>query len=186
MDNYANRCSTVTRVVVLYFVRNYDHHVPTSFSSRINTKSIETVIAHPINPRLILSSKEQNTAKVTAQKKFDADVRNMICIDGVPLSLVNSPGFVNLVLNLDPKLKVKTRKVYKRQIREFVKNVIIPSLLERLSTVNSKNLNFTLDIWSSRRRECLMGVMTHFITNEWRILPSKVGGQPHINSSRIY
>ena len=116
------------------------------------------------------------------QVRFDNHVLDMIAVDGLPFSFVENPGFINLVLSLDSKLKVKSRQAYMRQIRKAISSTVEPNIKREFSKVRPRFLHFSCDIWSSRRREGVLGVLAHFISDEWT-LESRVVAIKHIYGS---
>ena len=105
-----------------------------------------------------------------SQVAFDKSVMDMIAVDGLPLCFVENIGFINLIRSLDSKLKVKSRFAYKEQIRCTVEKEVEPRLAKLLSEVEDGHCHFSLDIWSSRRREGILGVNTHFLNNNFDLV----------------
>lgn len=102
------------------------------------------------------------------QLSFDDNVLEMLTRDGVSFRLVEGKGFKKLVKNLEPKLTIKSRSTYMRKISKFCSATVVPSIKKILHEVDLRCCHFSCDIWSSKRREGVLGVIAHYIDNEWR------------------
>jgi len=93
----------------------------------------------------------------------------MIALDSVPFNLVSGIGFKSLVAVLDPKITVKNRRTYMRKIKNTIKSRTKPALIEELKKLNKRSCHFSCDIWSTKRREGVLGIVSHFIDSKWEI-----------------
>jgi len=103
------------------------------------------------------------------QVKFDEGVINMIALDGLPFNIVRGVGFRSLVADLDAKITVKNRSAYMKKINRIIKTRTKPTLREDLKKITKRSCHFSCDIWSTKRREGVLGVAAHFINSNWEI-----------------
>lgn len=100
------------------------------------------------------------------QKNFDNGILNMIGVDGLHYNFVNGFGFKTLIHNMDPRLTVKTRQTYVNRLNESIKNQIVPALKKNFKGLEARFCHFSCDIWTTRRREGVLGFMAHYINED--------------------
>jgi len=61
------------------------------------------------------------------------------------------------------------------QIKMEVERNVVPALKDSFSNVEKRYMHFSNDLWSSRRREAISCVMTHFIDDSWKLNAKVVG-----------
>ena len=97
------------------------------------------------------------------QKKITDALVSFIATDLLPLSLVESSSFRNLVGLLDPKYSVPSRKHFSQTLLTNKVSDVEKRLKTQLQQAQSVCL--TIDLWSSRQMRGYMGVTGHFILN---------------------
>ena len=98
--------------------------------------------------------------------KITQAIADMIIKDYVPLSIVESESFVNLMQIVAPDYKVPSRNTVKsRLIKRYDDER--DSLVKELNSVQSVSL--TTDTWTSNATESYITVTEHHITDDWEM-----------------
>ncbi len=109
------------------------------------------------------------------QKAFDKGVMDMMSVDGHPFNFVHSIGFQNLVMSMDPKLRIKSRQAYTKKMKTMVATEVVTKVRETLSLLVPRVCHYSCDIWSTRRWEGVLGVVAHFISDDWQLQSICIG-----------
>lgn len=91
----------------------------------------------------------------------------MYAVDGLPLNFIHGTGFRMLMHDVDPKIKIKSRRTYVSKLTTAINRDIIPRIKDQLGKIQNRYCHFSCDIWSTRRREGVLGIMAHYIDNDW-------------------
>ncbi|XP_060569040.1 E3 SUMO-protein ligase ZBED1-like [Ruditapes philippinarum] len=94
----------------------------------------------------------------------------MIVKDYIPLSIVESEGFLNLMQIVVPEYKVPSRNTVKSRIEKRYDDER-ESLVKNLESVQSVSL--TTDTWTSNATDSYMTITEHHLTDDW-VMESKV------------
>ena len=113
--------------------------------------------------RSFLCSNVRYSSSDPRQKKITDALVSFIATDLLPLSLVESSSFRNLVGLLDPKYSVPSRKHFSQTLLTNKVSDVERRLKTQLQQAQSVCL--TIDLWSSRQMRGYMGVTGHFILN---------------------
>ena len=75
----------------------------------------------------------------------------MIALDGQPISVVEDPGFINLINSLEPCYKIPSRKYLTDNLFPRIITGVKAELNKLLHTPEEdvKHYGFTTDIWST-------------------------------------
>jgi len=103
------------------------------------------------------------------QKRFDQGIINMMAVDGVPFNFVNGLAFKALVQELDRKITVKSRSTYTTKLQNFAKSQVIPDLKKKLKSLDRRSCHFSCDVWTTKRRESVLGILCHYVSAEWTL-----------------
>lgn len=122
-----------------------------------------------------VSSKEPYANDHPKQKEFDDNVLTMMSLDILPLNFVNGIGFKKCVKNLDPKISIKSRQGYVKRLQNIISLRVSPAIKSNLSKVEPRSCHFSLDIWSTRRREGVLGICAHYINANWEYKSCLIG-----------
>ena len=99
-------------------------------------------------------------------EKITQAIADMIIKDYIPLSIVESESFVNLMQIVAPDYKVPSRNTVKsRLIKRYDDER--DSLVKELNSVQSVSL--TTDTWTSNATESYITVTEHHITDDWEM-----------------
>ena len=79
----------------------------------------------------------------------------------LPLSLVESPAFKNLIEELDPKYTLPSRKHLSSQLLPAKAKLVTNLMKDELKRVQA--ICITIDIWSSRQMRSFTGITGHYI-----------------------
>ncbi|CAG7678881.1 unnamed protein product [Allacma fusca] len=101
------------------------------------------------------------------QKKFDDFVLNMWACNRSTLDIVNFLQFKELIESCDSAINVKSRQAMTNKLEQEVTCKIIPELCKELNDVTSGTLS--LDLWTSHRKDGILGVKFHFIDDNFEI-----------------
>lgn len=100
-------------------------------------------------------------------KACEEALANFLCLDLQPLSIVNSPSFLQLLKTLDPKFTPSS-------VSQFTR-VVIPNLYEKTKSKVKDNLgkveylSVTTDAWSGCHNRSYISVTAHFIDSSWNL-----------------
>ena len=100
------------------------------------------------------------------QEKITQSIADMIVSDHVPLSIVESKGFRNLVEIVAPDYKVPCRKtIHSRIVRRYDGEK--DALMSKLGSVG--NVSLTTDTWTSNSTESYITFIEHHIDDQWKM-----------------
>lgn len=86
--------------------------------------------------------------------------------DLMPLSIVESEGFKQLLHTLDPRYHLPDRKKLSRELLHEKCLSVITKILSQLK--ETKNCCLTIDLWSSRQMKSYIGITAHYIL-KWKL-----------------
>ncbi len=101
-----------------------------------------------------------------AAKRLNRAVAEFICMDQIPISVVDKTGFRNLVKQLYKRYEMSRRKY---------KETEIPNLYNETRSVLESQLSSqpyfacTTDLWTSRTVDSYMAVTIYFISDIWEM-----------------
>ena len=99
-------------------------------------------------------------ASDTREVDFDKHLIDMIATSGVPLDVVNNPSFVNLIKHLKPRITIKSRRQIMGDMAQD-QYTIKKNIASSLRSVLKRMIYFSCHIWSTRRREAILGGTFH-------------------------
>ena len=121
----------------------------------------------------------QRTSKFDPKNPRQVAITEAICdfvaLDMMPLNLVNGRGFAKLMAVLEPRYQMMSRQTITNRIAKKVKGEIVAKIKEEVSTIPTGNVHTTSDLWTSRRRESIIGCRLHYITDGWTCKSVSVG-----------
>ncbi|XP_060605586.1 zinc finger BED domain-containing protein 4-like [Ruditapes philippinarum] len=106
----------------------------------------------------------KNKITETQSEKITQAIANMIVKDYIPLSIVESEGFLNLMQIVVPEYKVPSRNTVKSRIEKRYDDER-ESLVKNLESVQSVSL--TTDTWTSNATDSYMTITEHHLTDDW-------------------
>ncbi|XP_077526945.1 zinc finger BED domain-containing protein 4-like isoform X1 [Haemaphysalis longicornis] len=102
------------------------------------------------------------------QQAFNRYITEMVALDAVPLSLTKGLGFKRLIEFLKPDVNLPSPRTVGRQLEELATAHAVTALAEQLRDCPPGSLHFIVDIWTSRRRNSIMGIRVQFV-KDWRL-----------------
>jgi hypothetical protein len=105
------------------------------------------------------------------QRRFEAVV-GFVIADGLPLSVVESERFRELVEVLDPRFSLPSRKTLKEHLKQ--KFITIKQQIH-LEARRAPALAFTADAWTSPANQGYVGVTVHFVSAQWKLVSKCLG-----------
>ena len=106
------------------------------------------------------------------KKQLDQALIEMIVTDLNPLSVVEKPGFVNFIQQIDPKYKLPSRRVVSESLIPKYYNGKLKELQSSLEDVEFVSL--TTDAWSSINKTSFLNVSAHFWDQQKKDIESKM------------
>lgn len=100
----------------------------------------------------------------------------LVCKEGLPLSLVESSAFKAFVHELDPRYLLPTRQALSHKL--------IPESYDRTKTklktslTQSQSQSITTDMWTSASNQSFMGVTAHWLTDDFSMQSKCLAVQP--------
>jgi len=91
----------------------------------------------------------------------------MVCKEGLPFNLVESPSFRAFVEELDPKYKLPTRKALSTTLIPERHEIIQTKIREDMSKGKAKAV--TTDMWTSSNNDSYMGVTCHWVDEDYQL-----------------
>ncbi|CAG7719682.1 unnamed protein product, partial [Allacma fusca] len=119
------------------------------------------------------SQKDKYDAKHPAQLQFDKDVVNFIAMDSVPFTIVTGDGFRQLVNNRDKRITIRCANTYANKLENTNNTKILPKLEAFVNSFISGTL--ILDIWSSKRKDSVLGVKFRAIDDNFQPQTRTIG-----------
>jgi hypothetical protein len=115
----------------------------------------------------ISSIKNEYNAAFEASE-FRAILLQWIVEDNIHFRKLNSPAFRRLLTYLNPKCEpfIPSHSTVSRWLNSAY-NQQIGVVTEHLNTAASK-INLSFDMWTSRNKLCLLGVVAHFLDRQFR------------------
>ena len=87
--------------------------------------------------------------------------------DLMPLSVVDSTRFRNLVSILEPCYQMPSRKQLSTVLLKKKYDTLRSKVVDQLQKI--KSLNITVDLWSNRQMKSYLGMTGHYISNQWTL-----------------
>jgi len=112
--------------------------------------------------------------------RLNALLVQLICKEGLPLALVDSPAFKEFVRELDPRYVLPTRQAMSQKL--------VPELYEntkaqlKTTLTQSRSQSLTRDTWTASNNQSYMGVTVHWL-NEAFDMQSKCLTVRHVPGS---
>ena len=95
----------------------------------------------------------------------------MIAIDSQPLYIVEDPGFISFVKNLEPRYKIPSRKYFTEKIFPKIIKGVKVEVDKILHSPNIKYYSFTTDVWSTNTaHRCLLSMTAHWVSDSYERL----------------
>jgi len=104
----------------------------------------------------------------TRADKINALIGNLIAENMLPISVVDSPAFVNLVTFQEPSYKVPCRQTMTDLLRRQEKELKAKVKAELVQDKSMK-VAITTDIWTSLTNQAYMSVTASYIMPEWKL-----------------
>ncbi|KAF3856818.1 hypothetical protein F7725_017541, partial [Dissostichus mawsoni] len=98
--------------------------------------------------------------------EITAAVTQYIAKDMAPVSVVEKPGFQNLVKTLDPKYNLPGRKYFAEKALPALYGEVREKVTNQLTNVT--HFSTTTDLWSSRTCEPYLSLTVHYVDN-WEL-----------------
>lgn len=104
------------------------------------------------------------------QQKFNRLLVEMIAVDGLPMCITDGLGFQRLMGLLKPELNLISRRTVARILEDMAKKHVKPSVAKAIESAPDGGLHFIVDMWSSRRRDAILGVKVQFVQENWELV----------------
>lgn len=114
------------------------------------------------------AAKKKLAPSDSMQQAFNRYITEMVALDAVPLSLTKGLGFKRLIEFLKPDVNLPSPRTVGRQLEELATAHAVTALAEQLRDCPPGSLHFIVDIWTSRRRNSIMGIRVQFV-KDWRL-----------------
>lgn len=121
----------------------------------------------PVAKQTSLAGYFNRPMSIVQKKKIDILVLKMIVRDLQPFSVVDDPGFRELVATLSPTYELPSRTTLTRNYLAS-KFVDMEAAVKRtLDCVDYVSL--TTDIWTSRTTQAYIAITAHYVTKNWTL-----------------
>ncbi|KAK6479443.1 myb-related protein B [Huso huso] len=131
---------------------------------------------HPLSPppkanEIIVPS---GTSHQSRQKSITEAILRMIAEDMLPLNFVEGAGFRNFMTVVEPRYPRLSQRTVGLKLYDEVEKGIKPNLIKDLKScifIGGADgiIHTTLDLWSSRHGDHIIGVQLHYFDDEWNI-----------------
>ena len=132
---------------------------------------LKQFVIKPPSQLLMTEYKQTNAPKYQNnhphQKVFDRNFKNLIVHDALPFNLAGSVWFNKLVHDLDPRLNIKHRTSYSRQVRREGK-IVKRRAREHVRKAVTLSYAANVDMWRSVAGQDYMGINAQFVDSSWR------------------
>lgn len=153
------------------------HSASSSFSVVIDSPSCDLSPNYPL-PKRKNSGPSQLTLQSFMEKKrkfkpgdqrskeITRLIAEMVCLDNQPLSVVENKGFQALVLHLEPRYTMASRK--------HIGNKLIPEMYDETKTKvrailsKAESISITTDMWTSTSNDDYLSITAHFIDADFK------------------
>ena len=144
---------------------NYMHHKQKyqEKSKKIQKKDCQTQIKSFFKA----FSSQQFAAHDVTQKALTKALIKSIACDQLPLSIVDSKTFRDLLLTAEPKFVIPRRST--------IRNILIPTVVQQMKEEMRHQLAclshvyLTIDLWTNRNMSNFLGITAHFIDATWKL-----------------
>ncbi|XP_041112665.1 v-myb avian myeloblastosis viral oncogene homolog-like 2b isoform X3 [Polyodon spathula] len=114
------------------------------------------------------------TSHQSRQKSITEAILRMIAEDMLPLSFVEGAGFRNFMTVVEPRYPRLSQRTVGLKLYDEVEKGIKPNLIKDLKSCIVTGgadgiIHTTLDLWSSRHGDHMIGVQLHYFDDEWNI-----------------
>ncbi|XP_039620576.1 v-myb avian myeloblastosis viral oncogene homolog-like 2a [Polypterus senegalus] len=108
------------------------------------------------------------------QKSITQAILRMIAEDMLPLNFVEGAGFRNLMTIVEPRYPHLSQRTIGLKLYDQVEKIFKPSVIKELKKCMSYEvadavIHTTVDVWSSRKKDQIIGVRFHYFDDEWNI-----------------
>ena len=161
-------CGSTTSGLWLHLQKRHEKEYAKLNDKTLKTaKSTSATLKQPSVASMIASKIPYKPDHPT-QKKFDKNVINLIIYNGIPFNMASSQYFKKMVGDLDPRVKVKTRKTYSTYIRnmEIATKRKIKTLIQNYA---KGMVALTSDLWDDKKQNAFCSLTVHFINNEFKL-----------------
>jgi hypothetical protein len=90
-----------------------------------------------------------------------------IIINQHPFTIVEEPGFADLIRTLHPDARLISADTVKRRIMDLYENNI-NKVQESFKNIPGK-ISFTIDIWTSPSAKSFLSLTAHYIDKNWEL-----------------
>ncbi|MBN3270386.1 MYBB protein, partial [Polyodon spathula] len=128
----------------------------------------------PTPPKAHEVNVPSGTSHQSRQKSITEAVLRIIAEDMLPLSFVEGAGFRNFMTVVEPRYPRLSQRTVGLKLYDEVEKGIKPNLIKDLKSCVSTGgadgiVHTTLDLWSSRHGDHIIGVQLHYFDDEWNI-----------------
>ncbi|XP_058846867.1 v-myb avian myeloblastosis viral oncogene homolog-like 2b isoform X2 [Acipenser ruthenus] len=114
------------------------------------------------------------TSHQSRQKSITEAILRMIAEDMLPLNFVEGAGFRNFMTVVEPRYPRLSQRTVGLKLYDEVEKGIKPNLIKDLKScifIGGADgiIHTTLDLWSSRHGDHIIGVQLHYFDDEWNI-----------------
>ena len=105
------------------------------------------------------------------QMTFDTAVVDMVACTGIPFNVLDHPTTVKLFNISNPRLYLKHRTTYSRQVTPRAESVMsrVNRIIAEDVTRGLYSAAFSTDDWTSRAQVPYMSLSMHYINHDWRM-----------------
>ena len=102
------------------------------------------------------------------QKEFDDKFKDLIVNDCLPFNIADSKFFRNVVETLDPKIQVKSRRTYTKEIKQEAGKV--KAGIQKIISKHAGGLvGLTTDMWDDKKQNSYCSLTVHFIDDNFEL-----------------
>lgn len=120
-----------------------------------------------INSYFPATSFQKFSSNSVTQRALTKALLNSLACDQLPLNIVESPTFRNLLLTAEPRFTIPSRTTIRNSHLPTATQQMEEAMRQKLAHLS--NVYLTIDLWTNRNMTSFLGITVHFIDEEWKL-----------------
>ena len=132
-----------------------------------NTMKAKVDHSQPPIKSFFQTSSQRFASYDATQKALTKALLKTIACDQLPLSIVDSQTFRNLLLTAEPRYVIPSRSTFRNSLLPTVIQEMEEAMRRELARLS--NVYLTIDLWTNRNMTNFLGITIHYIDAEWKL-----------------
>ena len=135
--------------------------------NQLEIKSADSCYQQRIKSFFQVATCQRFTSSDATQKALTKALIKSIACDQLPLSIVESESFRNLLLLAEPKFVIPSRSTIRNSLMPAITQQMEEEMRCEMSSLS--HVYLTIDLWTNRNMTSFLGITVHFIDADWNL-----------------